>query len=265
MYSSYKLALKYFRYYFTAANGNGHGTHSPFVFAFIKNVLIDKTEYPGYRLVEDLRQKLLHNDRELEVLDLGAGSAHSNNSKRKISSIARNAAKPAKFSQLLFRLAQHYKPQQVLELGTSLGISTAYLALARPETKVISIEGSPAIAQEAKKNIDSLSIPNVEILTGSFDEILPAVLKHLSGPSLVFIDGNHSRQPTLNYFHTLLPTLEEGSILIFDDIHWSEEMEEAWSEIRQHPSVMMTIDLFFIGIVFFRKEFQIRQHFTIRF
>lgn len=265
MYSSYQLALKYLSYYFTAANGSGHGTHSPFVFAFIKNVLIDRKEYPEYRLVENLRKELRLDERELDVLDLGAGSAHTKTSKRKISDIVRNAAKPAKFAQLLFRLAKYYKPANILELGTSLGISTAYLALANPATSVTSIEGSPAVSREAEKNVTKLSLENVAIKTGPFDEILPLVLPVLSGPLLVFIDGNHSRRPTLNYFHTLLPTLEEGSILIFDDIHWSEEMEEAWDEIRQHSDVMLTIDLFFIGIVFFRKEFKIRQHFTIRF
>jgi predicted O-methyltransferase YrrM len=265
LYSPSALALKYLRYYVNAANGKGHGVHSPFVFTFIKEVLNDRTNYPEYAKVEKLRQKLRNDHRDIQVLDLGAGSVHGDGSLRKISTIARNAAKPAKFGQLLFRIMRHYKPEQVLELGTSLGITTAYLAMGNRATTVSSIEGSPAVADIAGQNLQELSLQNVQVQTGGFDELLPAVAKSLTGSALVFIDGNHSKQPTLNYFHTLLPRLGHGSILIFDDIHWSKGMEEAWEEISAHPSVMLTIDLFFIGIVFFRNEFQIKQQFTIRF
>jgi predicted O-methyltransferase YrrM len=265
LYSPSALALKYLRYYYNAANGKGHGVHSPFVFSFIKKVLNDRAKYPEYSKVEKLRQNLRQDHREIQVVDLGAGSVHGDGSIRKISSIARNAAKPAKFGQLLFRIIKHYKPDEVLELGTSLGITTAYLAMGNPATKVSSIEGSPAVADKARQNLQELSLKNVQVQTGAFDEVLPEVTKNLNGSALVFIDGNHSRQPTLNYFHTLVPHLGHGSILIFDDIHWSEGMEQAWEEICAHPSVMLTIDLFFIGIVFFRNEFQIKQHFTIRF
>ena len=222
-------------------------------------------KYPEYSRVEKLRQKLRKDHREIQVLDLGAGSVHGDGSVRSISSIARNAAKPAKFGQLLFRMIRHYQPVQVLELGTSLGITTAYLAAGNPLSKVITIEGSPAVADKARQNLQELSLQNVRVQTGAFDEVLPGVIKKLKGSALVFIDGNHSRQPTLDYFHTLVPHLGHGSIVVFDDIHWSEGMEQAWEEICAHPSVMLTIDLFFIGIVFFRNEFRIKQHFVIRF
>ncbi|HNR16193.1 MAG TPA: SAM-dependent methyltransferase, partial [Chitinophagaceae bacterium] len=80
-----------------------------------------------------------------------------------------------------------------------------------------------------------------------------------------FIDGNHRQEPTERYFNQLLPKMHHESILVFDDIHWSSEMEQVWKTIKDHPSVRCTVDLFFIGVVFFRDEFREKQHFSIRF
>src|SRR6186997_2490995 len=163
MYSSFQLALKYLNYYFSASNGKGHGMHSPFVFEFITKVLNDKTVYPEYGKVEVLRNQLLNDNTVLEVEDFGAGSVIDKKNKRSISSIAKNAAKPKKFGQLLFRMIKHYQPATVLELGTSLGITTSYLSLAKPEGSLITMEGSKKIAEVAKRNFRNLEIRNIEI------------------------------------------------------------------------------------------------------
>jgi len=149
-------------------------------------------------------------------------------------------------------------------LGTSLGISSAYLASGNPNGKLLTIEGASSISAVANKNFQSLGLTNIELLTGNFDIILPDILK-ASVPDFVFIDGNHRKEPTLDYFHQLLKKAGESSIFIFDDIHWSREMEAAWHEIKNHSSVMLTVDLFFIGLVFFRPEFKVKQDFIIRF
>jgi len=265
MYSSFQLVTKYLHYYFTASNSKGHGMHSPFVFEFITKVLNDKTKYPAYQQVEDLRKQLLKDQTVLTIEDFGAGSTVDKTNQRTISSIAKNAAKPAKFGQLLHRMAKHYQPRTILELGTSLGITTSYLALAKPGKKLITMEGAAAIAETARQNFKSLKLKNVEIVTGNFDDTLSAVIGQLSSVNFVFIDGNHRREPTEKYFNQLLPVTNNDSILIFDDIHWSKEMEQAWETIKQHPSVRCTIDLFFIGIVLFRQEFKEKQHFSVRF
>lgn len=242
--------------------------HSPFVFEFMTKVLNDKTAYPEYQKVETIRKQLLRDHSTIEVTDMGAGSVAGQNarvSKRVIASIANHAAKPKKFGQLLFRMVKHYQPQQVIELGTSLGVTSSYLALGNPAANVNTMEGAPAIAQKARENFAALELSNISITEGNFDRTLYPLLNTLPGIDLAFIDGNHRQEPTERYFRQLLPHIHNDSIFIFDDIHWSHEMEAAWATIKNDPAVRCSIDLFFIGIVFFRKEFMEKQHFAIRF
>lgn len=265
MYSRWQLAKKYISYYLTASNGKGHGVHSPFVYTFITKVLNDKRHFAAYDQVETLRKKLLADNTPLEVEDFGAGSAINNSRRRPIARIAKNAAKTRKLSQLLFRIAHHYQPATMLELGTSLGVSTSYMALANPAARVITGEGSKAVAEQANKNFRQLALQNIELITGNFDDTLPGILQKTSAIDLVFMDANHRLEPTLRYFEQILPATTEYTIIIVDDIHWSEGMEQAWQQIQEHPSVTLSIDLFFIGLVFFRKDFKVKQHFTVRF
>jgi len=265
MYSPLQLAAKYFKHWLSASNGKGHGMHSPFVFEFITKVLNDKTIYPAYAKVETLRDQLLDNNTILEVEDFGAGSAVDKKNKRSISSIAKNATKPKKFGQLLFRIVEYYQPATILELGTSFGITTSYLSLAKPDAKLITMEGSKKIVEVAKENFRNLEIRNIEIIEGNFDNTLSAVVRGLSTVDLAFIDGNHRQEPTERYFQELLAKTNNDSILVFDDIHWSSEMEAAWETIKNNTAVTCSIDLFFVGIVVFRKEFKEKQHFAIRF
>lgn len=264
MYSSCQLAIKYLKYYFTASNGSGHGIHSPFVFEFVIKVLCDKKKYDAYNVVENLRKQLMNDNRLIIAEDFGAGSKILKKNKKSIQSILRNTAKSEKYGQLLYRIVQFYQPKTILELGTSLGITTSYLALAQPGSKVITAEGAKGIANLAQQNFQKLSLKNIELVEGNFDDTLETILEKLSSVDLAFIDGNHRQEPTERYFNQILAKTHNGSILIFDDIHWSREMEEAWETIKAHPSVRCTIDLFFIGIVLFRQEFWEKQDFCIR-
>jgi predicted O-methyltransferase YrrM len=265
LYSPFRLAAKYIRYYFTASNGKGHGIHSPFVFDFITKVLNDKRAYAAYGKIENLRRQLLQDQRLLQINDFGAGSVAGNKKQRSIASIASNAAKPKKLGQLLYRFVQYYRPSTIIELGTSLGLSAAYLAIGNPAAGVTTCEGAGSIAAEAKENFSSLGIPNIEIRQGNFDDTLPALLKNSRPVDLAFIDGNHRKEPTTRYFEQLLQKTSRNGVIILDDIHWSEEMEAAWEQVKSHPAAMLTIDLFFIGLVFFSPDFKVKQHFIIRF
>ena len=265
MYSRFQLAAKYLKYYFASSNGKGHGTHSPFIFHFITNILNDKKQYEEYTRVEKLRSQLLSDNAILEIEDFGAGSSINKTNKRTISSIVKNSAKPKKYGQLLFRMVKEYKPKQLLELGTSLGITISYLALGNTTANLITMEGANEVAEMAAKNFDELNIKNVTIEKGNFDYTLPALINKQSSFDFIFIDGNHRQEPTERYFAELLTRINKDSIMIFDDIHWSKEMEAAWESIKNHPEVICTIDLFFVGIVLFRKEFLAKQHFVIRF
>jgi len=265
MYFKLQLAAKFIQYYLTASNGKGHGVHSPFVFEFITRILNDKSNYPAYQKVEGLRKQLLKDARLFVVEDFGAGSKFLKKYERSINSIARNAAKSKRYGQLLFRMVKHYQPACILELGTSLGITTSYLSLAKPDARFITMEGAKEIGMVAKQNFSSLQLKNIELVEGNFDETLSSVINGLPSVDFAFIDGNHRQEPTERYFKQLLSRINNNSILVFDDIHWSSDMEAAWGTIKNNAAVTCSIDLFFIGIVFFRKEFKDKQHFSIRF
>jgi predicted O-methyltransferase YrrM len=265
LYSPLLLARKYVKYYFTASNGKGHGVHSPFVFEFIKLVLNDKKIYPCYEKIEAVRRKLLADYSIIEVEDFGAGSTVMKTKSRKISAIAHSSLKPKRFSRLLFRMIQFYKLNNILELGTSLGVTTSYLASANNNPVVTTMEGSKTIAQIAQQNFIELGLSNINLITGDFAATLAPYLSAQQKIDLAFVDGNHRKQPTLDYFKKILSSSHEKTILVFDDIHWSKEMEDAWEEIKLSDAVTLTIDLFFIGIVLLRKDFKVKQHFTVRF
>lgn len=266
MYSKQKLAFKYLHYLLTASNGKGHGVHSPFVFDFITKVLNDKCKYPSYQRIENARKKLLQNSSVIEVEDYGAGSGVIHTQKRKISSIAKTSLKPKKYSQLLYRMVTHYRPKTIVEIGTSLGITSSYLSSANIASKVFTFEGSHEIAQIAKNNFNQLNLNNIELIEGSFEDTLSSSLQKINSTvDFAFIDGNHRYYPTIQYFQQILQQSNNNTVFVLDDIYWSEEMEKVWDWVKQHESVTLSIDLFFAGIVFLRKEILQKQHFSIRF
>lgn len=239
--------------------------HSPFIFDFILNVLNNKRNYEAPAEIEHLRKQLLSNKRIIEIADFGAGSRINSSKQRSVGQIAKSALKSKKLAQVLFRLAKHYQSKSIIELGTSLGITTAYFAKANPNASVNTIEGSSRIAAIAKENFQKLNCTNIRQLTGNFDDVLPSIISKLESIDLGYIDGNHRYEPTINYFQQFLSKSTSQTILVFDDIHWSAEMEQAWEEIKSHPSVQYTIDIFFLGFVFFREDFKVKQNFAIRF
>lgn len=257
-----RFAVRYLKYLLKAKTR--HGTHSPFVYNLLEEVIYDTRHYYIFDEIEKLRQQLLRDERIINIKDFGAGSKVNPSLKRKVKDLAKNSAKAEKYGQLMFRLIGKFKPETLLELGTSLGISAIYQASAAPKSKVVTMEGCPETAAVAKENLQKLNIENTEIVVGSFDETLPAVLSNISKLDYAFFDGNHRKEPTLAYFKQCLEKVQNDSVFIFDDIHWSDGMEEAWEEIKAHPSVTVTVDLFFVGLVFFRKE-QEKEDFVIRY
>jgi predicted O-methyltransferase YrrM len=265
LYNHLTLAKKYLHYYLTASNSKGHGIHSPFVFEFIKFVLNDKKKYECYSTIEKQRQVLLNDKTIIEVEDFGAGSAVIKTNKRVVKDIAASSLKPQKYSQLLFRMIQFYNKKNVLELGTSFGITTAYLASSNNNPVVTSMEGSQSIATIAQHSFDALQLKNINIIKGNFEKTLSPFLSISKSIDFAFLDGNHRKVPTLQYFKQILSNSTEETIVVFDDIHWSTEMEDAWEEVKIHEAVTLTIDLFFIGVVFLKKDFKVKQHFSVRF
>ena len=264
-YNKLTILLKYVLYLIKASNGRGHGIHSPFVFSFIKKVLNTKTQGDWVNEIENYRAALLNNQNEINIVDLGAGALLQTNKTKRISMAARGSLKSKKYSTLLNRIVTYYKPSSVLEMGTSFGITTCYLAQAMPGAKVVTMEGAPAIAKEALHTFSNVGFQNIQLVEGDFDKSLPLYFNTISTIGLAYVDGNHSYEPTMHYFNLLLAKSNQDSIFIFDDIHWSREMEMAWKEIKEDERVSLTIDLFYIGIVFLKKENKEKENFIIRF
>ncbi|MBC6109047.1 O-methyltransferase [Pedobacter fastidiosus] len=241
-----------------------HGTHSPFVYQLADEVIYDFNDKSDYKNIELQRKKLFNDDSVITVTDLGAGSHLNKNRTKKISQIAKNALKSPRLAQLIYRLAKNTNPKTAIELGTCLGITTAYLSKACPIAEIITIEGCPETAEVAKKNFADLNLNNIELHLGNFDLILPDLIAKQPTLDFVYIDGNHRKDATLNYFKWCLPKVTENSLLIFDDIYWSEGMKKAWGEIKNHPDVTLTVDLFWIGLVYFKKG-QAKEHFKLKF
>ena len=238
--------------------------HSPFLFDLINKVFKDRFSYEDYVKVESLKKRLLHSDLVIEVTDFGAGSKRMKDNLRRVSKITKNSSKPAKYARLIYRLVKYMKPQYSLELGTSLGLSSASIALGYPSTNLTTIEGCPNISELARQNFRELNLQNINLITGNFDDVLPKFIEETEALGFIFVDGNHRKEPTLFYFEQCVKKAVNGTCMVFDDIHWSKEMEEAWTIIKDHNSVTMSIDLFFMGIVFFNPDLS-KQDFNLRF
>jgi predicted O-methyltransferase YrrM len=242
----------------------GHGIHSPFVYNLASQILLPaKKKKSLLPLVEKIRKELKPNNKQLIINDLGTGKKKTPY-KRSISSIAKTSISNASKCRLLYTLAKETNPATIIELGTSLGISTISLALGAPNSTVYTIEGSEELAAIAKENFHKAGLSNINSIVGSFDDLLPELLLKLNTPLVAYIDGNHSFDATLRYFEMILPYVDGNSLLIFDDIHWSEGMEKAWNTICQHSKVVLSIDLFQVGLVCFRNGVP-KQHFMVKY
>jgi predicted O-methyltransferase YrrM len=265
LYNRFQLAKKYLHYLLSATNGKGHGVHSPFVYDLIINVLNKKENEEAFRNIEKVRRDLLLDRRKISVLDLGAGSGTNKKRERSVRSIARASLKPPKYAGLLNRLASHNQSRCILELGTSLGITSSYLAAGNPMATVYTCEGAASVAGIARETFQKLGLTNIRLLEGDFGKTLSPLLQEVKNFDLAFIDGNHRKAPTLEYFSLLKQHSGPATVLVFDDIHWSAEMESAWVDIKKDPGVTLSIDLFQLGIVFFNTDINHKQEFTIRF
>lgn len=251
---------EYIKFKFTAKHHKGHGVHSPFVFSLIEDVLNEKHPFYAFKSIESARTNLLSDHSVIYVNDHGTGSSRD----RKISEIARQCLKSKREVQMLFRLACQMQPNNILELGTSLGITTLYLSSARPSANIYTIEGCPNIANIANQVFRNEKANNITSIVGNIDTELPKVLSKIERLDMVFFDANHTKEATLNYFYKCLEKANDNTIFIFDDIYWSEGMTEAWKEIYENPAVTYSIDLFHLGIIFFKKEWK-KSHFKIKF
>jgi len=236
-----------------------HSIHSPFFFDFYTKVVKQKKEESAFPLIENIRQKLLASESEITMSDLGAPSPHFKNSNRKISQIAATSLTPEKFCQLYWRMIQYFGSKNIVELGTSLGVTTLYLAQSK-SARVHTFEGNAAVADLALTNFESSEAKNIKIIEGNLDDTLPDFLQTPQKIDFVLMDANHRYQPTLNYFDWLCKRMADKGVIVLDDIHYSPEMEKVWLKLKSHELVYGSIDLFRCGILFFDPALN-KQHF----
>jgi predicted O-methyltransferase YrrM len=255
---------------------NEHAVHSPFVFSLITKCFygsIPKPDPSGseqakqYAILKNYRNSLLENKNTIEVTDFGAGSRVFKSNTRQIAKIAKTAGITQKRAELLFRITNYFQPESILEIGTSLGLATSALALGSQtvgtKAEITTLEGCPNTMAIAKNQLQLFKLNNINLVTTEFSTYFKTQNPKPKTQNLIYFDGNHSKAATLDYFELLLPTITNDTIWIFDDIHWSAAMEEAWESIKTHPKVTVTIDTFQWGFVFFRRE-QPKEHFVIR-
>jgi predicted O-methyltransferase YrrM len=245
--------IKYLKYIILSRPRSGHGIHSPFVFDLITRVFRNKIDPDIVCSIEKVRKRMISDNRYLFVSDLGSGSEILKTNLRKVSDIARNSPVPKKYGVLLSNMAAEFGGSMIIEFGTSFGISTMYLASCCTGGSVYTMEGCTSISDIATDNFKKEGIENIEVFTGSFDKVLPLILNKNITPGLVFIDGNHRREPVIKYFSQIAEISDSKTVIIIDDINYSREMGEAWNEIKRFKNVSLTVDIYRMGIVFFRE------------
>jgi len=255
------LIIQYLK--FLLRSTNQHGIHSPFIYRLVTECFYDNIKYTSYADLNSFRKRLYKNESVIFVKDFGAGSRIFRSDARIIKKMAKTAGISKKREKLLFRITKYLEPKKILELGTSLGMATNAMSLGNKFSEITTIEGCNETVEVAKEQFGFFKLGNIKLINSDFDEALKQSGIRNSTYELIYIDGDHKKEATLKYFQTLLLLINNDTIMIFDDIYWSKGMTEAWNIIKEKPAVTISIDVFFWGIVFFRKE-QEKEHFTIR-
>jgi predicted O-methyltransferase YrrM len=255
---------RYMKYIFAAENRKGHGIHSPFVFDLVNRIFRNRTDPAVVYSIEKIRKRQLSDKRVIDVKDFGAGAENKPDNFKKVSDIAVHSTVPEKYGMLLANMAAEFGRPMIIEFGTSLGISTMYMASSCSEVPVFTMEGCPATAELADLNFKEAGLKNIVLKVGSFVDTIPEIISQGIKPGLVFIDGDHRKKPLLDYFEKMAEISDNNTVIIIDDINYSGEMEEAWNEIQLYEKVSLTVDIFRMGIVFFRKGIE-RKNYIIRY
>lgn len=225
----------------------------------------NKHPYYDFEILAKLRKQLVSNSQTLTITDFGAGSKKLNSNTRSIKQITKYGIAPKRQAEFLYRLVNFLNPHSIIEMGTSVGLTTLYLAKAKPNATVYTLEGSQALVDFSGALFKQEACANIKQLTGNFNDTFPQLLNTLPSIDFLYIDGNHAYEPTMSYFELALQKKTVQSVFVFDDINWSEGMQRAWKEIYQHKDVTLSLDFFYFGIVFFRKENKEKEHFVLRF
>lgn len=235
-----------------------HSVHSPYFYdLYTKHV--NRKHRHDLPVMEDLRRELEHNKTVLEIEDMGAGVNGQKKYTRTIGQVARTSATPYRRAMFYLDLLYYCNAKRVVELGTSLGLTTLYLAQ-KADAEIFTFEGSHAIANVALTNFEWSGKKNITLIEGNLNQTLHRFLEPTTKIDFALVDANHRYVPTLEYYRQLTRRLKSSSLMVIDDIHRSEEMEKAWQEIRTDTLVYGSIDLFYCGILCFDPALN-KQHY----
>lgn len=225
---------------------------SPELAQLLNNTIEDNRHYYAFDEISALRDQLSKDNTIIDVVDLGAGSKGRKQNQKKVKDIAKSAMSGKMKSEFIFRLIQYIQPRNVLEFGTSLGLSAFCMSLACPNAKITTIEGCPNTHSFAKSILKNNK--NVHLINSSFDAYLDNYSNSSEKIDLLFIDGNHAYAPTMKYTEMVQPLLSDNSIVLYDDIYWSSGMTRAWKEVVHEGPYDATIDVFQFGIAIKNKK-----------
>lgn len=246
--------------HYLSASRKGHGIHSPFAYALCEEVFYNATPFYDFQVLNSIRKNLIADRSEIEMTDLGAGSKVLKSKKRRICDIARVGISPKLQAELLYRLANYLSCRTIIELGTSVGLTTLYLSKACAKGKVYSVEGSKGLHQFAQSLAEASHANNIHFIHSDFDSALPDLLHSIDSLDLFYIDGNHTCEATKKYFQMAMAKKNDRSVFVLDDIYWSRDMTKAWNDIRSDEAPTLTIDLFYFGLVFFLPDIKEKTH-----
>lgn len=239
--------LKYLSYWLTKEDK--YSLQSPLLYNQYKELFKFIEERKNSDLeIEGFRNQLLQTEKSIPILDLGAGSKKVNTPIRKLAKITEYSTSSRKYAQLLQYFCSQTAGGIVIELGTCVGITTRYLNKVT-KSQLLTFEASEELIQVAKGDY---KLPKVKFVVGDINFTLPEELKKISKVDFAFIDANHTYEGTMKSFKELISKINAESIIAIGDIHWSKGMEKAWNEIKNIPSVKLSLDFYEIGILLFQ-------------
>jgi predicted O-methyltransferase YrrM len=244
----------YLKWFSKARHWKGFGIHSPFAYSFVKDVIYDNFRYPEYAKVNSITKQI-----KKEIKD-----AHITSPNKTSYVDALKIGVRRKERRLLFRIVKAFKLPKIIELGTGAGFSTSSMALANEKSNIVTLDNNSDLQCVVKKVFEKELDTTTTFITQSFDEVLEDILQQEGLHGMVFVDGNHKKEATINYFETIMKHATPETIIAFHDIHWPEEMNDAWNYIKKDARVKITFDLFNIGIIFFNPGLQ-KQDYNVIF
>lgn len=238
----------------------GYGVHSPFVFNLITKVIEEKCSYYSFYDIELLRRELYYREDKLPCPD----RSHPGRMKyRQIGEIVYCEAIKPSHGKLLFRLANYFKSQRILQIGPNVGISTLYLTSYAKEVRCIALENVPQFAEIARQVFERAG-KHIDLRVGSYASLLPQALRDLGEVDLVYFNTLYEQQHTEALFESCLPYVGDWTLFVFEGIKSSQRMRAFWDAVCARPEVTVTIDLYTMGIVFFNPKLH-KQNYIVYF